>query len=57
MVALFKDGHHFHGNQMYYFGNMFYLKAETLGIPKLSSHPFYYSKKAYQHKKPNYNVT
>ena len=50
MVALFQDGHR--GNQIYVFGNMFYLKADTLGIPKLSS-DFYYSKKAYRHKKPH----
>ena len=32
MVALFQEGHGFHGNQVYFFRNMFYLKADTLGI-------------------------
>ena len=41
MVALFQDGHRFHGNQIYLFGNMFYLKADTLGIPKLKTYKFY----------------
>ena len=37
MVALFQDDHRFH---VYLLGNMFYLKADTLGIPKTSSNPF-----------------
>ena len=57
IVALFRDGHRFHGYQIYSFGNTFYLKPGTLGIPKLSSDHFYYFKKAYRHKKLHYIAT
>ena len=37
--------------------NMFYLKADTLRIPKLSSNCFYYSELACLHKKPHYKIS